>query len=113
MPAKKKSDDNSVSATVFVRCGRVAEGAIYKTALEAVRDAIPVVYELEKKITNVSDVKTGADGHEGRDYEVTFTYKVRKTTDDSEEVRVDKVIDSLKVPATEDELRAASAGVES
>ena len=111
MAAKKKSEDNSVTATVFVRCGRVPENSIYKTALAAVRDAIPVVYELDKKITNVSDVKT-VDGVEGRDYEVTFTYVPRKTTDDSEEVKVDKVIDSLKVPVTEDELRAASAGVE-
>ena len=111
MAAKKKSEDNTVSATVFVRCGRVAEASIYKTALEAVRDAIPVVFELDKKITNVSDVKT-VDGVEGRDYEVTFTYTPRRTTDDTEEVKVDKVVDSLRVPSTEAELRAASAGVE-
>lgn len=100
-PAKAKSDGTkgSVKVTVFVPAGPVARNTIFKTAISAVRDQIPLVYSLDPELGDVSETKEH-DGVKGRDYEVIINY----TTDveGADPVKVDDEIAKLTVPSLTD-----------
>jgi hypothetical protein len=95
----KSDTKGSVDATVFVPAGPVPRDSIFKTAITAVRNQIPVVYTLTPEITDVSGKKT-VDGVEGREY----TVKVNYDTDvpGAEPVKIDEEIERLTVPALSD-----------
>jgi hypothetical protein len=106
----RKSGDNkgSVNAVVFVPSGRpMPRDTIFKTAITAVRDQIPVVYVLTPEIADVSDVKT-VDGVKGREYTVAVNYET--DLDDAEPVNVDAEIEKLTVPALPDYQAAVAPG---
>jgi hypothetical protein len=104
-PAKAteaKSDSKtagSVSATVFVPAGPVPRDSIFKTAVSAVRNAIPVVYTLTPEIDKVSGVKT-VDGVKGREYTIKVNYDTELPG--AEPVNVDAEIEKLTVPSLSD-----------
>jgi hypothetical protein len=102
-PAKstksKGSTSGSVDATVFVPAGPCPRDSIFKTAITAVRDQIPVIYTLTPEIKSVSDRKT-VDGVEGREYVVAVNYDT--DVDGAEPVNVDAEIEKLTVPSLSD-----------
>lgn len=109
-PARKaKGTSGSVDVTVFVPCGPVARDSIFKTAVTAVRDQIPVIYTLVPEVKSASDVKT-VDGVEGRDYVVAVNFDT--DVEGAEPIDVDKEIEKLTVPSLT-EFGAATATTES
>ena len=98
--ARKSGDTSgSVDATVFVACGPVPRDSIFKTAITAVRNQIPVVYTLTPEIKSVSDRKT-VDGVEGREYTVCVNYDT--DVPGAEPVKIDAEIEKLTVPSLSD-----------
>jgi len=97
--ARKSDTSGSVDATVFVACGPVPRDSIFKTAITAVRDQIPVVYTLTPEIKSVSDVKT-VDGVKGREYTVSVNYDT--DVPGAEPVKIDAEIEKLTVPSLSD-----------
>jgi hypothetical protein len=95
----KGSTKGSVNATVFVPSGPVPRDSIFKTAISAVRDQIPVIYTLTPEIADVSDVKT-VDGVKGREYTVKVNYDT--DIEGAEPVNVDQEIERLTVPSLSD-----------
>ena len=104
--ARKGSTKGSIDVTVFVPRGPVARDSIFKTAVTAVRDQIPVVYTLNPEIKSASDPKT-VDGVEGRDYVVTVNFDT--DVEGAEPVDVDKEIEKLTVPSLTDFSTATAA----
>lgn len=99
-PTKSKDGkQGSVTVTVFVPAGQIAKNQIFKTAIAAVRDQIPLVYSLDPELGHVSDTKEH-DGVKGRDYEVVLKY----TTDveGADPVKLDDEIAKLTVPSLTD-----------
>jgi hypothetical protein len=94
-----KSTKGSLTAVVFVPSGTVPRDQIFKTAITAVRDQIPVVYTLTPEIVKVSDKKT-VKGVEGRDYTVKVNYDTN--VPGAEPVNVDAKIEQLTVPSLSD-----------
>lgn len=107
MAASKSSSDTrktdktagSVDATVFVPSGPVPRDSIFKTAITAVRNQIPVVYTLTPEIKKVSDRKT-VEGVEGREYTVCVNYDT--DVPGAEPVKIDEEIEKLTVPSLSD-----------
>ena len=99
----------SVKAVVFVPAGPVPRDSIFKTAITAVRDQIPVVYTLTPEIESVSDKKT-VDGVEGREYTVDVHFDT--DVEGAEPVNVDAEIEKLTVPSLNDFNAASQAAVE-
>lgn len=97
--ASAKKDSGSVTAVVFVPSGPVPRDQIFKTAITAVRNQIPIVYTLNCEIDKVSDKKTN-DGVEGRDYTVKVNYKT--DVPGAEPVNIDGEIERLTVPSLSD-----------
>lgn len=97
--AKKGKTSGSVNAVVFVPSGPVPRDSIFKTAILAVRDQIPVVYTLTPEIADVSDTKT-VDGVKGREYTVAVNFDT--DVEGAEPVNVDAEIERLTVPALND-----------
>lgn len=106
-PAKSKDGkQGSVSVTVFVPAGQIPRNQIFKTAIAAVRDQIPLVYSLTPELGKVSDLKTEG-GVKGRDYEVVLNY----TTDveGADPVKLDDELEKLTVPSLTDYNQATAA----
>lgn len=97
--AAKGKTAGSVTAVVFVPSGPVPRDSIFKTAITAVRDQIPVVYTLTPEISDVSDKKK-VDGVEGREYTVAVHFDT--DVEGAEPVNVDAEIERLTVPALND-----------
>jgi hypothetical protein len=95
----KKSSKGSLTAVVFVPAGTVARDQIFKTAISAVRDKIPVVYTLVPEIESVSDKKQH-EGVTGRDYTVKINYDT--SVEGAEPVDIDRKIETLTVPSLND-----------
>lgn len=98
-PSKSKDSKGSVSVTVFVPAGPVPRDQIFKTAVTAVRDKIPVVYSLTHEIESVSEHKE-VDGVSGRDYKVKISYET--SIPGAEPVKIDDEIAKLTVPSLND-----------
>jgi hypothetical protein len=99
--APTDSDENKVVTKVWAAQGQVPKASILQTAIQSVRNAIPVVFELEANITGAE--KTERDGQPGTEFEVTITYTPRAVAGGKEEpVDVDKVIKGLDVPRSFD-----------
>lgn len=107
--AAKGKTSGSVTAVVFVPAGPVPRDSIFKTAITAVRDQIPVVYTLTPEITDVSEKKT-VDGVEGREYTVAVNFDT--DIEGAEPVNVDAEIERLTVPALNDFNTATQAETE-
>jgi hypothetical protein len=100
-PAPTDADDNKVVTKVWAPAGQVPKASVLQTAIQSVRNAIPVVYQLEADITGAN--KTENDGQPGTEFEVTITYTPRAVAGGKEEpVDVDKVIKGLDVPRSFD-----------
>lgn len=97
--ASKQDTSGSVNATVFVPSGPVPRDSIFKTAISAVRDQIPVIYTLTPEIDSVSDTKT-VDGVKGREYTVKISYDT--DVPGAEPVKIDEEIEKLTVPSLSD-----------
>lgn len=93
-PAPNKPD--SVETTVWVPAGPVAKSEILRTAINSVRDAIPVVYELQADITDSRAAQR--DKQHGREYTVTVTYTARGDVGKQEPVDIEKVVTGLEAP---------------
>lgn len=99
-PEAKTKKQDSVETTVFVPSGPVAKSEVIKTAIHSVRDAIPVVYELNAEITNTSKTtrKKGDETVSGTLFTVTVTYTPRGEVGKQEPVDVKAVIKGLEAP---------------
>lgn len=96
-PAPQSAEaDNSITTRVWAAKGQVPKASILQTAIQSVRNAIPVVYELDAKITGAE--KKDNDGQPGTEFQVTITYTPRAVEGKTDEVDVDKVIRGLDVP---------------
>lgn len=100
-PAPQATEaDNSITTRVWAPQGQVPKASILQTAIQSVRNAIPVVYELDAKITGAE--KKDNDGQPGTEFQVTITYTPRAVEGKTDEVDVDKVIRGLDVPRSFD-----------
>lgn len=100
-PAPQSAEgDNSITTRVWAAKGQVPKASILQTAIQSVRNAIPVVYELDAKITGAE--KKDNDGQPGTEFQVTITYTPRAVEGKTDEVDVDKVIRGLDVPRSFD-----------
>jgi hypothetical protein len=95
----KGKTSGSVDVTVFVPAGPVPRDSIFKTAITAARDQIPVIYTLTPEIKEVSNKKT-VDGVEGREYTVTINYDT--DVPGAVPVKLDEEIEKLTVPSLSD-----------
>lgn len=105
-PAPAQPDgDNKITTRVWAAAGQVPKAAILQAAIQSVRDAIPVVYELNSEITGAE--KKTVDGQPGTEFEVTISYTPRSVEGKTDEVDVDKVIKGLDVPRSVDGITGA------
>lgn len=86
----------TIEHRVWVASGPVSRNSILKTAVEAVRDSIPIVSDLNAEVT--SGVKQQQDGQDGTEYTVTVTYTPRGEAHAADAVNVDHVVASLEPP---------------
>lgn len=88
----------TITTNVFAPTGPVLKTSIIQAAIASVRDAIPVVFDLEADITGSR--KTTHNKLEGTSFEVTITYTPRALAGDkTDPVDVDKVIKGLDAPS--------------
>jgi hypothetical protein len=100
-PAAPEGGAKTVVAHVCAPVGTlVPKASVLQTAIQSVRDAIPVVYKLDAEITD-SKVKQ-QDGEKVREWEVTITYTPRETAGKTDPVDLDRVIKGLDVPRSFD-----------
>jgi hypothetical protein len=91
----KTGKPHTVTTQVWVKSGPVAKNELLRTAIHSVRDAIPVVYELEAEIADAK--KTKRDGEDGTLYTIAVNYTPRG--DGKEDpVDPDAVIKGLEAP---------------
>lgn len=99
-PEQPAESGNSVVTRVWAAKGQVPKASVLQAAIQSVRNAIPVVYELDAQITGAE--KKDNDGQPGTEFQVTITYTPRAVEGKTDEVDVDKVIRGLDVPRTFD-----------
>lgn len=92
--------EQKIVTNVFAVSGPVPKSSVLQTAIQSVRDAIPVVFQLEAEITGAK--KTTQEGQTGTLFEVTITYTPRETVGKEDPVDLDKVIRGLDVPRSLD-----------
>lgn len=98
-PVETVGKPKKVTTTVWAPAGQVAKASILQAAIQSVRDAIPVVYDLEADITSAK--KSKHDGADGTTFEVTITYTERELAGGKKDpVDLDKVVKSLEVPTS-------------
>lgn len=94
---KEKTITAHVSAPVGTL---VPKASVLQTAIQSVRDAIPVVFQLEAEITGSTVKQQG--GKKVREWEVTITYTPRAVAGKEDPVDLDKVVRGLDVPRSFD-----------
>jgi hypothetical protein len=99
-PAAPEGGEKKVVTNVWAPAGLVPKASVLQTAIQSVRDAIPVVYQLEAEITGSK--KSTQDKQEGTSFEVTITYTPRAVVGKPDPVDLDKVIKGLDVPRSFD-----------
>lgn len=91
----------TIVTNVWAAAGQVPKASILQTAIQSVRNAIPVVFNLEAEITDAKKKKN--DGQDGTEFEVTISYTPRAVVGGkTEPVDVDKVVKGLDVPRSFD-----------
>ncbi|MDM3894764.1 hypothetical protein [Mycobacterium intracellulare] len=105
-PADDDGDGKKTIVTkVWAAAGQIPKASVLQTAIQSVRDAIPVVFELEAEITGATKTHKDKDKgtEDGTEFEVTVTYTPRAVNGGKEEpVDVEKVIKGLDVPRSFD-----------
>ncbi|WP_104150980.1 hypothetical protein [Mycobacterium intracellulare] len=105
-PADTADDGKRTIVTkVWARAGQIPKASVLQTAIQSVRNSIPVVFELNAEITGATKTHQDKDKgtEDGTEFEVTVTYTPRAVTGGKEEpVDVDKVIKGLDVPRSFD-----------
>lgn len=107
VPAEAQAEANTINNTagnpetivtnVWAPSGPVPKGNILQTAIQSVRDAIPVIYDLQADITGAQKEKVG--DRDGTTFEVTITYTPRKVAGGrADPIDVDKVTKALEAP---------------
>lgn len=97
VPEPETGKPKEIKTSVWAAAGGVPKSSVLQTAIQSVRDAIPVVYQLEAEITGARKQKQG--DQEGTSFEVTITYTPRELAGGKQDpVDVDKVVKSLEVP---------------
>lgn len=99
-PEADADKEKTIVTKVFAAEGPVPKASILQTAVQSVRDAIPVVFSLDSEITNAR--KTTRDGQKGTEFEVTITYTPRAVAGKEDPVDLDKVVKGLDVPRSFD-----------
>lgn len=104
-PAAAAADAGDSKQTIVTKvwagAGPIPKASVLQAAIQSVRNAIPVVFELEPEITGAEKKKN--DGQDGTEFEVTITYTPRAVAGGKEDpVDVDKVIKGLDVPRSFD-----------
>lgn len=100
-PEADSGKEKTITAHVSAPVGtQVPKASVLQTAIQSVRDAIPVVFNLEAEITG-SKVKQ-EDGQKVREWEVTITYTPRAVAGKEDPVELDRVIRGLDVPRSFD-----------
>lgn len=99
---------NKIVTKVWAAKGQVPKASILQTAIQSVRNAIPVVYELNATITGAAKTQDP----EGTEFEVTVAYTPRTVEGKIDEVDVDKVIRGLDVPRSIDGIGGAEGDPE-
>ncbi|OBJ47547.1 hypothetical protein [Mycobacterium asiaticum] len=92
--------DHKIVTHVWAAKGQVPKAAILQTAIQSVRNAIPVVYDLNAEITGAE--KKTVDEQPGTEFQVTITYTPRAVEGKTDEVDIAKVIKGLDVPRSID-----------
>ncbi|WP_155771629.1 hypothetical protein, partial [Mycobacterium asiaticum] len=87
--------DHKIVTHVWAAKGQVPKAAILQTAIQSVRNAIPVVYDLNAEITGAE--KKTVDEQPGTEFQVTITYTPRAVEGKTDEVDIAKVIKGLDV----------------
>lgn len=96
-PVDTVGKPKSITTSVWAPAGGVPKASILQSAIESVRDAIPVVYDLKAEI--VSAKKAQHDKQDGTTFDVEITYTERELAGGkADPVDVDKVIKGLEVP---------------
>lgn len=99
--AEPKSAKDSITTSVFAAAGGVPKNQVISAAIASVRDAIPVVFELDAEIVGAK--KTTQEGVAGTSFEVKITYTPRELAGGStDEVNLDAVVKGLEVPQSID-----------
>lgn len=103
-PVAPVSGEQTVVTKVWAAAGPVPKASVLQTAIQSVRDAIPVVYQLEAEITGAEKTHANKDKgtEDGTTFEVTITYTPRETVGKEDPVDLDKVIKGLDVPRSFD-----------
>lgn len=86
---------HEITTTVWVASGPVAKNQLISTAIESVRDAIPVVFDLDAQIADSK--QSTRDGVKGREYTIVVKYTPRGDGK-QDPVNVDQVVKGLEVP---------------
>lgn len=93
-------DQKQIVTKVWAPSGPVPKASVLQTAIQSVRNAIPVVFELAAEITGAQ--KKQNEGQDGTEFEVTISYTPREVAGKADPVDVDKVIKGLDVPRSFD-----------
>lgn len=104
-PTKTADGKYQIKTSCFAPSGPIPKASVLQTAIQSVRDAIPVVFELEAEITGAEKVEADKDKgtQAGTVFEVTVTYTPRAVAGGKEEpVDVDRVVKGLDVPRSFD-----------
>lgn len=89
--------EKSLRTSVFAVAGGVPKSSVLQAAIQSVRDAIPVVYDLNAEIVGAK--KSKQNGQDGTSFDVEITYTARELAGGKKDpVDVDRVIKSLEVP---------------
>jgi hypothetical protein len=99
-PAPPDSGEKTVVTNVWAPAGPIPKASVLQTAIQSVRNAIPVVFQLEADITGANKKKV--DGQDGTEFEVTITYTPRAVVGKEDPVDLDRVIKGLDVPRSFD-----------
>ncbi|WP_136246208.1 hypothetical protein [Mycobacterium intracellulare] len=104
-PADTTDGKKTIITKVWAPAGQIPKASVLQTAIQSVRNAIPVVFELDAEITGATKTHKDKDKgtEDGTEFEVTVTYTPRAVNGGKEEpVDVEKVIKGLDVPRSFD-----------
>lgn len=100
-PVPDDGKPKTIITKVWAPTGQIPKASVLQTAIQSVRNAIPVVFELEAEITGAEKKKN--EGQDGTEFEVTISYTPRAVVGGkTEPVDVDKVVRGLDVPRSFD-----------